>query len=228
MFQLGAPQVRRTPLGSNYDHSRTRPGMDAIANAFTWERFLVLWGLLAPPIAWIITRRWERANQRATWDHEFLRWKDQLQLEDARTDRERERQQLTAVKSSMRDVYTRFMAGASAVRVATELPFEDERTAALEKAMPDLVLSFQQLLLLASNDCATKAVDLWNHVVKLASEGRANGAPKELSEHVRTARRAFLIEARADLEAPMDRTADPGLTIRPVLEIGGFTIADAG
>jgi len=220
--------VSNSGLGSNANLFRwTLPLMD-IANILTWERLLVLWGLLAPPVAWIITRRWERANQRATWDHEFQRWKEQLQLEDARADREREREQVAALKASMRDVYTRFLAGASGVRVASELPFEDERTAALAQAMPDLVLSFQQLLLLASSDCATKAVDLWNHVVQLASEGRAQGAPKELSDKVRAARLPFLIQARADIENPKDRTAHTGIAIRPLLQIGGFTIADAG
>ena len=99
----------------------------------------MLWGLLAPPVAWIVTRRWERANQRATWDHEFQRWKDRLELEDARRKRECEQQEVADIKASMRDVYVRFMAGASAVSVATELPAEDERTAALEKAKPDFV-----------------------------------------------------------------------------------------
>lgn len=202
--------------------------MQEFLGAITWERLLVLWGLFAPPIAWIATRRWERMNQREQWEHEFRRWQEQIAIEDRRQAEERARERTTAIRAAMQDAYTRFLATTAAITAGAELPHRDERKAAVEVSKLDLILSFQQLLLLASNDAAEAAVRLWGSVMDAARSAREGGLSIESRAKIRSARRDFLVEARADIENPEERSSNPGITLKPVLQIGGFHIDDAG
>jgi hypothetical protein len=128
----------------------------------------------------------------------------------------------------MQDAYTRFLATTAAITAGAELPHRDERKAAVEVSKLDLILSFQQLLLLASNDAAEAAVRLWGSVMDAARSAREGGLSIESRAKIRSARRDFLVEARADIENPEERSSNPGITLKPVLQIGGFHIDDAG
>jgi hypothetical protein len=188
----------------------------------------VILGLLAPPIAWICTRNWDRKNQLALWEHEFERVKRQAEQEDSRESAKRERDCVIALQTSMQDAYTRFLAGASGLALAAQRQFEDERSKAIEEAQPDFVLSFQQLLLVTSNQAAKAAVSLWNGVLKKSNGGLSPGEDKELDNEIRAARRQFVIEARLDIESPEERNSNPGITLTPSLTVGGFQLEDAG
>src|SRR5206468_12400315 len=111
---------------------------------------LVLWGLVAPAIAWLVTRNWDRRIQEAAWRHEKEIRDEQTKNEEVRLKADRERESLEGERERMRDVYTRFLKGASAMYVASDLGYNDVKRAAVKEATPDFVLSFQQLLLIAS------------------------------------------------------------------------------
>ena len=202
--------------------------MNAFLAVFTWERFLVVWGLIAPAITWLVTRRWESKNRLEIWNHENELRKEQVSMEEKRRQEERERAEVQQLRERMRDSYTRFLAGASAITLAVDLGPNERRTQAFTDCLPDFALSFQQLLLVASTHSARPAVEVWNRIAQLTQLSQDDAALPELKEALRKARSRFVSEAREDLNDPLVRNSNPGITIEPAVSIGGFDLEDAG
>jgi hypothetical protein len=200
----------------------------AFLSQFTWERFLVVWGLVVPGIAWIATRRWERANEKARWGHEADVRKQADSAEASRREAERRQSALEALRERMRDTYTRFLAGATALTIGADLRYPEERKAATDAALPDFVLSYQQLLLVASNDAAQAAVDVWKAVNLLISSAVPDAEKTSSRDQIASGRTRFVHEAREDLDDPITRNANPGLVVQPLLTAGGFHLEDVG
>ena len=201
---------------------------DTLVASFTWERFLVLWGLITPAVAWIATRRWERKNQRAAWDNERAMWQERVRVEEERAKQDRERARVEGMREQMRKTYTGFLTGASAMEAVSNINSESDRKTAYRSALPEFSQRFQESLLCASAETAAAAVTLWNEARKLATVFGAGPSEAEVKSPYRKARRSFVIEARADVEDPDGRTAHPGVKIEPALKIGGFSLEDAG
>jgi len=195
---------------------------------FTWERFLVLWGLVVPGLAWIATRRWERANEKARWEHEADVRKEADSAEASRREAERRQSAIETLRERMRDAYTRFLAGATALTIGADLRYPEERKAATDAALPDFVLSYQQLLLVASNDAARAAIDVWKAVSILISPAVPDAEKTTLRDQIATSRTRFVHEAREDLDDPVTRNANPGIVVRPALTAGGFHVDNVG
>jgi hypothetical protein len=195
--------------------------------AITWERLLVIWGFVAPGIAWLATRGWERKSQEILWKHEKEMRGEQRKIEDERMQAEREQKAIEAVRERMRDIYTRFLEGASAIDVASAYEFRDQSGTGVNAATPGFVLSFQQLLLVASLETAELAVEVWNQTLKLSRLHLGDPTTDEIRTAIRDARRRFVTEAREDIEDPRERTAHPGVSLK-VPTLGGFHLVDAG
>ncbi len=193
----------------------------------TWERLLVIWGLLAPAIAWLATRRWERALQREHWEREARR----READNHRRDRERQRrarhQMRLAQQESMKRSYAQFLESSGSLILSFSLRGSAERQALFDTAFPAFSQSYHELLLFASNHTARPASEVWKVVNCLAS-GR--GCPErfeQLMETAREERTKFAHEARKDLENPR-RISNPAITVEPVVQAGGFKVPDVG
>lgn len=202
--------------------------MDRFLEVFSWERLLVVWGLLAPAIAWFVTRRWDRANQFVLWKHEGDLRAEQDKRDEKTREQEEARVETDALRVHMRDTYTRFLATASMISLATEIRQADQRTQAIDSALRDFTLSFQQLLLVASVEVAAPAVDVWKQTVALTRLERNDAGVADVRESLGRARSRLVAEARNDLDDPVTRNANPGITIRPALTAGGFHLDDVG
>lgn len=194
----------------------------------TWEHFLVIWGFVAPGIAWLVTRRWERKSQEILWKHEKEMRDEQRKIEDERMQTERENNEIEAERDRMRDIYTRFLKGAAAIDIASTQSAASDKRSGVNSATPDFALSFQQLLLVASVETARPAVEVWNEAMKLSRLAFADQSADELRTIIRDARRRFVTEARKDIDDPLERTAHTGISSGPAITIGGFHLGDAG
>ena len=127
----------------------------------------------------------------------------------------------------MRDTYTRFLSGASAVVLATDLS-DEQRVKALAEALPGFNLSYHQLLLVASTASARQAVQVWKSVNQIVSLSQDDPAMPGLEQELKQARSRFVTEAHEDLEDPVRRSENPAWSIEPVIKAGGFHLEDVG
>jgi len=202
--------------------------MDTLVTALTWERLLVIWGFLAPAIAWVATRSWERKSRLDLWDHENELRKEQIALEEKRQQEDRKREEVEQLRERMRDTYTRFLKGASAATLVADGDSINLQAQTSVHHISDFVLSFQQLILIASTDTARPAVEIWRLIEQLKRLPRGDDATPELKEKLMKARSRFVSEAREDLENPLIRNSNPGVTVKPAITAGGFHLTDVG
>jgi uncharacterized membrane-anchored protein YhcB (DUF1043 family) len=201
--------------------------VDGLLAAITWERLLALWGILSTPIAWYVTQRLERKKRSEQWQHEDQLRREQVALEEKKRQAEREHTQVDQLRERMRDTYTRFLSGASAVVLATDLS-DEQRVKALADALPGFNLSYHQLLLVASTASARQAVQVWKSVNQIVSLSQDDPAMPGLEQELKQARSRFVTEAHEDLEDPVRRSENPAWSIEPVIKAGGFHLEDVG
>jgi hypothetical protein len=202
--------------------------MDILLGVFTWERFLVVWGLIAPAIAWLTTRRWDRSNQLLVWKHEADLDAERERRAGQRAAEDRARSEVEQLRERMRDVYTRFLSHGAGIALAAELRDDGERTTAFATAIPPFTQSFHELLLVSSTDVASAAVAVWKLTLTLRQLAWNDAGVPEARAQLQQARSQLVSQAREDLEDPIVRNANPGIVIKPALTVGGFHLQDVG
>ena len=193
----------------------------------TWERLLVIWGLLAPAIAWLATRSWDRSLQREQWEREEKRRAEEHQRSTGDRAREAKSRARADRLALMKTTYGQFLEVSGMLLFGCNLRSDAERQAVFERTFQPFARSYHELILLGSNDTVRPAAEVWRTINCLVS---ARGCPEsweELLEIARRFRTDFAHEARRDLEKP-SRTRNPGLSIRPVLSVGGFSVPNLG
>jgi hypothetical protein len=192
----------------------------------TWERLLVLWGLIAPGLGALIAHKWENDKQRKSWEKEKVQLKEKYNLEENTRIKEEEREATIKIQQHMTDSYSKFLSSGSLI----VLNINSEMTAPIpDEVLADYSKGFQNVLLIASNECAGCAVEIWNKITELVTNKDLELDEKnKMIEEIKSLRARFMREARKDLSEPMDRNSNPGISIRPALEIGGFGLADVG
>ena len=144
---------------------------------------------------------------------------------DVRRKEDEERRRIVDLQSKMEKSYSAFLSGGMRIRVnlTTGQPTQEE----MQSMISELNSGYQQLLLVASTECAKKAVHLWKKIIELIDAEQ--GADRNyIGDEIRLLRAAFVVEARKDLEDPIARNANPGISIRPALTFGGFHLDDVG
>lgn len=199
--------------------------MQAFLDIFTWERFLTLWGLVAPAISASAAYLWSAKQNRESREFAQEQWARQVELEEKRRTEEEERNKVVELHEKMEKAYSAFLA--AGLRIRLNLLTKDSQNEGLEHTLLELNEGYHQLLLVASSQCAQKAVPLWETVIQLTKEEDAE-VRAILSDEIRPLRAAFLKEARKDLEDPIARNSNPGITIKPALSAGGFHLNDVG
>lgn len=191
----------------------------------TWERFLVLWGLIAPAIGAAFAHWWAAKQVRDNRAFEQSQWKRQVDLEESRRHRDEERQLSTDLQARMEKAYAQFLS--SGMRLVT-LPRTTFDNPEKQQAIAEFSAGYQQLLLVASSACATQAVALWKKTLNSVNAPYTEEARAQIDIEIRALRAEFVREARTDLANPIERNANPGITIQPALKIGGFNLDDVG
>jgi len=199
--------------------------MEALLESLTWVRFLTLWGLVAPAIGAGWAYWWAARQNRENKEFEKERWHKQAELDDVRRKEDEERRRVVDLQSKMEKSYSAFLSGGMRIRVnlTTGPPTQEE----MQSMISELNSGYQQLLLVASSECAKRAVPLWTKIIELINAKQETDRHR-IGDEIRTLRAAFVIEARKDLEDPITRNANPGITIRPMLTFGGFHLDDVG
>lgn len=205
----------------------------------TWERFLVLWGLVAGPFfaglgAWI-NHKWERDRQGEAWRRDDQQRQRQIDLEEQRRKQEIQREEAEKIRRRMESAFVRFLSGASRLSQVARIRDFLAREAARKDLLPDFTLAYHELLLVASTECAEPAVEVWKKTIKMVELTSGpfdpSGMPPEaqtLEDEITATRRLFVIEARTDMSDPITRNANPAVSVTPVLEAGGFNLSDVG
>jgi len=186
----------------------------------TWERFLVLWGFVAPGIAWAVMRWWEMKTQAETRADEKL-----LRLEQAKKEQEAyEASCKSQLHNRMRDTYSRFLTASSTIKVLASGPSVNlvkHRHAMTES----LAAGYSDLLMIASCATAKAAVEIYKACTEML---RGTKEHHVVEANLQAARAVFMAQARKDLEDPVDRNANTGITVEPAISIGGFHLKDVG
>ncbi len=224
---MTAPFLRcrsgRSP--SSAAHRSVRQHDEPTQNPMTWERFLILWGLIAPVIGGVFATWWAARQAEVNRQHERQRWERQFEVEQTRRAEDEERELTNDLRSRMESAFAQYLRGG--MRLMT-LPPSFFGTPEKQQAIDEFSAGFQQVLLVASSDCASKAVALWKKTLNCVNSNYDEDARAEIELEVRSLRAAFLKEAREDLANPVGRNANPGIKIEPALKIGGFNLTDVG
>ncbi|MBA2592873.1 MAG: hypothetical protein M3495_14980 [Pseudomonadota bacterium] len=116
----------------------------------------------------------------------------------------------------MEKAYVQFLSSGMRLVTLPRTTFDDP-----EKPQPiaEFSAAYQQLLLVASSDCATQAVALWKKTLDSVNTPYTEEArAQKIGTEIRALRAAFVREARTDLANPIERNANPGITIQPALK----------
>lgn len=198
---------------------------ETLQMSMTWERFLILWGLIAPVVSGLFATWWAARQAKANREHERERWERQFEVEEERRFRDEERELTNDLRARMEEAFAQYLRGG--MRLIT-IPPSTFGSPEKQQAIDEFNAGFQQVLLVASAECASKAVALWKKTLNSVNSNYDADARAEVDLEVRKLRADFLREAREDLANPVGRNANPGIKIEPALKIGGFNLTDVG
>lgn len=199
--------------------------MELLISIMTWERVLVLWGLIAPAVGASVAYWWAAKQARESRAFEVTQWERQVDLEEARRQKDEERQLSTDLQNRMEKAYSQFLSSGMRLTLISSITNETPEN---QKAIAEFSEGLQQLLLVASSACATKAVALWKKTKTHTNTASTAEERTEAEKEIGALRAAFVREARQDLADPIVRNTNPGITIRPTISIGGFNLDDVG
>lgn len=198
--------------------------MDQFLASFTMSNFITIWALIGPIIGGLINHFWESDRLRTKWSNDKDKLKETQKHEMEKQQNDYKRLELDRIQQKMESAYSKFLGNGSDLILSkcqnpvAHVP-DSQSFSAFNQA-------YQGLLLICSTRCGKSAVELRKAINEFITSHNIEALESVRLAEIKKLRASFLRQARDDLDDPIKRNSNPGITIEPVLKAGGFSLSD--